>query len=91
MHDRKIATSWCLLELLDGGWIQHFLIDEPEFGMGYHIVDLELKTGIVISDLVIFGHKTIELPEQHKDLVETDIAAVTSILRDGRGITCRGG
>ena len=64
------------LHLTEGGWIQRFLLSQPENGMGYQLVELYLKDGRVIPKLKAWNAEVIELPEQYKDITEEKIVRI---------------
>lgn len=72
------------LHLTENGWIQRFLISQPESGMGYQQVELHLKNGRIIPELIVLNAEVIPLPDQYKDITEKDIEKI-SILH---GTTC---
>jgi hypothetical protein len=42
---------------------EKFLVSQPESGMGYQRVDVELADGRVLQDVPVFNAEEIELPE----------------------------
>ncbi|MCC6700657.1 MAG: hypothetical protein IT221_03990 [Fluviicola sp.] len=39
----------------------NYLIEQPETGMGYHLVEIELKDGTVLKDRIILNSEYIKL------------------------------
>lgn len=65
------------LRLTQDGWVQRFLISQPETGMGYQQVDVELSDGRIIAKVAVFSAQTILLQTQYKGVDENDILRIT--------------
>lgn len=50
---------------LDDHWSRH-LIELPETGMGYHLVDVELKDGAILKKKAIINSSFIQLDKGEK-------------------------
>jgi len=59
---------------LDDKWI-NILNSLPEAGMGYQIIDVELKDGTVHKRLVVFNGEYLEFPQN----IDFDINDIVSI------------
>lgn len=59
---------------LNKDWIEYFC-SLPESGMGYQIVDITLKDGRVLKNIVVFNAEELELPLE-KELDVEDIKEV---------------
>ena len=71
--------------LTNGGWIQRFLISEPENGMGYQQVELHLKDGRIIPELIAINAEFIEIPNHYgRNITEKDILRI-AVLHGGVG------
>lgn len=57
---------------LTKNWID-YLVSVPESGMGYQIVDVTLKDGRVLKDVVVFNAEELKLPPEHKDINMDDV------------------
>lgn len=44
------------------------LLKYPETGMGYQMVDVILKSGSAIRNVVVLNAEYLDLPDQYKDL-----------------------
>lgn len=64
------------LRLTENGWIQHFLLSQPESGMGYQQVELHLKDGRIIPELVALNSEVIQLPDRYNDVTEEDVERI---------------
>ncbi len=64
------------LHLTESGWIQCFLLSQPESGTGYQLVELYLKDGRIIPELTALNAEIIELPEQYQDITEEKIEKI---------------
>lgn len=64
------------LHLTKNGWIQRFLLSQPESGMGYQRVELHLKDGRIIPELVALNSEVIQLPDRYKDITEEDVEII---------------
>jgi len=64
------------LHLAENGWIRDFLLSQPESGMGYQQVELHLRDGRIISNLIVLNAEIIQLPDQYKDVTEEDILKI---------------
>ena len=53
-----------------------YLINLPEQGMGYQIVDVVLKNGTVLKKYVVFNSSYLKLNDDEK-IVADDIAEIT--------------
>jgi hypothetical protein len=72
------------LHLTDNGWIQRFLISQPESGMGFQRVELHLKNGGIIPELIATNAKSIEIPSCYRNIAEDDILRI-AVLHGGIG------
>jgi len=45
-----------------------YLLKYPETGMGYQRVDVILKSGQIIKDIVVLNAEDMVLPEEHRNL-----------------------
>jgi hypothetical protein len=73
------------LYLTEGGWIQRFLLSQPESGTGYQLVELHLKDGRIIPELKVWNAEVIELPDRYKDITEEEIIRIAVY----HGETCK--
>lgn len=48
---------------LDKKWID-YLVSKPESGMGYQRVDVRLRNGRLIENLMVFNAEDLELPDE---------------------------
>jgi len=58
---------------LNKSWTEK-LLKYPETGMGYQKVDVILKSGQIIRDIVILNAEDLVLPDQYADLKPKEIA-----------------
>jgi len=49
------------------------LLDQPESGMGYQLVEVEMRDGLRINGCMVYNAETIELPEPY---IGTDIRSL---------------
>ena len=56
-------------------WIK-YLISLPESGMGYQIVDIELKDGRIIKGVYVFNAEYLDLPNKYGSLKANDIKKI---------------
>lgn len=49
-----------------------YLIEQPETGMGYHLVDIELKNGTVLHDRIVLNSEYIKL-QSNDEMLLNDI------------------
>lgn len=59
----------------NGKWSKR-LVKLPESGMGYQIVDITLKDGRVMKEVIVFNCESIYLPTGHENVCEKDIAEI---------------
>lgn len=45
-----------------------YLLKYPETGMGYQRVDIALKSGHIIKDIVVLNAENLVLPEEYKHI-----------------------
>ena len=45
-----------------------YLLKYPETGMGYQRVDIVLKSGQIIKDIVVLNAEDLVLPEEYKNI-----------------------
>ena len=57
---------------LDERWAEH-LCDLPETGMGYHIVDVTLRNGERVLNIVVYNAEEMEWPAQQGRIEAGDI------------------
>jgi len=48
-------------------WVEK-LLDYPETGMGYQKVDIVLKSGNIIKDVVVLNAEELVIPDQYVDI-----------------------
>jgi hypothetical protein len=60
---------------LSENWVE-YLCSMPESGMGYQVVDVMLKDGRVLREIVVFNAEELGLPPEYKDLKIEDIEDV---------------
>jgi len=58
---------------LNAHWTEK-LLKYPETGMGYQRVDVVLKSGKTVSDIVVLNAENLVLPDQYANLELQDIA-----------------
>ncbi len=68
-----------MLQVTENGWIQNFLVSQPEAGMGYQFVDLYLKDGRFIAGVVAMNASLIVIPDHFGNITEDDILKVIDI------------
>jgi len=56
-------------------WVDK-LVALPESGMGYQIVDIALKDGRVLKEVIILGSKHAQIPEVIGKITVNDIAKI---------------
>ncbi len=64
------------LHLTEGAWLQRFLLSQPESGMGYQQVELHLRDGRIIPNLIVRNAEIVLLPEEYNNVAENDIEIV---------------
>lgn len=72
------------LRLTPGGWIQHFLLSQPESGMGYQEIELILKDGRLILNLRVLNCEEILIPPflvKEENFTETDIETILVVYK----------
>ncbi|MCK4968126.1 MAG: hypothetical protein KAS12_03645 [Candidatus Aenigmarchaeota archaeon] len=57
-------------------WINKIL-EIPETGMGYQVVDIRLKSGTIIGKVFVYNCSVLEIPERYSQITENDIANIT--------------
>jgi len=62
--------------LTEREWIQNFIISQPETGMGYQLVNIELKDGRVISNVAVLSSQVIILDDSFQGTTEQDITMI---------------
>ena len=60
------------------------LINMPETGMGYQIVDLLLADGRVVPNVTIFNCEVVNLPDAFVNISPSDISDVRLSVRQDR-------
>lgn len=60
------------------------LLKYPETGMGYQRVDVMLKTGQVIKNVVVLNAEELLLPDQYADLKTEEITNLVVLTKGGR-------
>jgi len=63
------------LRLIGDGWITNFLVSQPEKGMGYQEIDIQLKNEDVVETIAL-NCSVICLPSEYKDVTENDIRKI---------------
>ena len=58
---------------LDKPWTEK-LLNYPETGMGYQKVDVILKSGQIIRNIIVLNAEDLVLPDQYADLKLKEIA-----------------
>jgi hypothetical protein len=53
-------------------WID-VLVDKPESGMGYQLVDVRLKNGTLLKNCVVKNSEFLMIPEGHEGFSTDDI------------------
>jgi hypothetical protein len=48
---------------LEPRWVS-FLVDQPESGMGYQVVDVRLRDDRLVEKVMVFNCEEIQLPEE---------------------------
>ena len=56
-------------------WTNH-LCDLPESGMGYQVVDVILRSGEAIKDIVVFNGHEVEWPEEKPPITPDEIVDI---------------
>lgn len=64
---------------LNESWTKK-LLNYPEIGMGYQRVDVILKSGQIIKDVIVLNAEDLVLPNQYADVKLEEIADL--IVRD---------
>jgi hypothetical protein len=64
------------MQLQLGPEIIHRLVNMPETGMGYQVVDLILRDGRVVPNVIVFNSEIANLPEEFRDVRPSDVADV---------------
>lgn len=64
------------LRLSENGWIQEFLLSQPESGMGYQEIEICLKDGRVISNLRTINAEIIVITNERENFNEEDILRI---------------
>ena len=59
-------------------WVE-YLCSMPESGMGYQVVDITLKDGRVLKEIVVFNAEELRLPAEYKDLRIEDIEELSCV------------
>ena len=67
---------------LDERWI-NLLCDLPESGLGYQRVDVGLRSGDVVNDILVFNGEVMEWPADSGRVRSEDIESIS--LSDGTG------
>ena len=60
---------------VDGKWLKK-LLELPESGMGYHLVDITLKDGRAMKKVIVVDAEMVCLPEEFEDTHESDITEI---------------
>ena len=60
------------------------LLALPESGMGYHLVDLILADGRVVSDVPVFNCEIAKLPDQFHDITASHVVDLRPARRNLR-------
>lgn len=60
---------------LNERWIE-ILSNLPESGMGYQKVDVKLKNGKVIKNVLVFNAEELEIPDKEVKITLSDIADI---------------
>ena len=60
---------------LNNYWTE-YLLKYPETGMGYQRVDIKLKTGQTIKNVVVLNAEELILPDEYADLSCDDISNI---------------
>ncbi len=68
---------------LNNYWMEH-LLKYPETGMGYQRVDVILKSGQVIKNIVVLNAEDLALPDEYKDLRLDEIKDLHVLIK-GKG------
>lgn len=56
-------------------WVQR-LCRLPETGMGYQLVDVELKDGLVVTNVFVFNAEELEWPADNNSIRPADILSI---------------
>ena len=65
---------------LDERWIE-YVCRLPESGMGYHIVDITLRTGERVANIVVLNAEQLEWPAHRPPIRSTDIVRIDNAPR----------
>jgi hypothetical protein len=60
---------------LNSNWIDK-LLHQPETGMGYQEVDIILKSGEKLCNVIIYNAEIVELPSEYSNLRLADISNI---------------
>lgn len=61
---------------LEEQWTKR-LCDLPESGMGYQRVDVELRNGLVVHNVLVFNAEELEWPAGYDSIRSADIVGIT--------------
>lgn len=64
-------------------WTEH-LLKYPEAGMGYQRVDVILKSGQIIKNIVVLNAEDLTLPDEYKNLVLDEIKDLHVLIKGKR-------
>jgi hypothetical protein len=60
---------------LSRDWVE-YLLKLPETGMGYQKIDITLKDGRIIRNLIVYNAEELDLPDDYATIKSKDIAKI---------------
>ena len=83
MHDRRLATSLSIRQLRMDGALIRALTNMLESGAEYQLVNIHLRDGAVIYDVQVEACQILEMSDEQKDFLESEVVVVEVIDRNG--------